>query len=325
MTHPLDSGPRKIHEGPKAEWILADLGDQSERTFLVTGVTSGIGFETARELARAGGRVILAARSRDKLALAHSVLMKELPEAKLEQLIIDLADQARVRHAAERAGAFGPIHTLVNNAGIMATPYARTADGLELQMATNHFGPFTFTGLLLPQLIDSGDGKVVTVASVAHTWPRTPPTDEPRMLKTRYSRWQTYGHTKLANLMFTFELDRRLTAKKLPVKAVAAHPGYAATHLLAGGAGGPGSARSASASILTGVMSATAQPAAKGALPVLMAATKDLPGGTYCGPSGWRQLRGLPRVVGTSKLAKDEEAQQRLWEISEHVTGIRYP
>ncbi|WP_109506703.1 oxidoreductase [Nocardioides speluncae] len=322
MTHPLDSGPRKIHEGPKAEWILADLGDQSERTFLVTGVTSGIGFEIARELARAGGRVILAARSRDKLALAQSVLIKELPEAKLEQLIIDLADQARVRHAADRARSFGPIHTLVNNAGIMATPYGRTADGLELQMATNHFGPFALTGLLLPQLVESGDGKVVTVASVAHTWPRTPPTDEPRMLKTRYSRWQTYGHTKLANLMFTFELDRRLTAAKLPVKAVAAHPGYAATHLLAGSAGG---ARSGSASILNSVMSATAQSAAKGALPILMAATKDLPGSTYCGPSGWRQLRGLPRVVGTSKLAKDEAAQKRLWEISEHVTGIHYP
>jgi NAD(P)-dependent dehydrogenase (short-subunit alcohol dehydrogenase family) len=322
MTHPLDSGPRKIQDGPKAEWILPDIGDQSERTFLVTGVTSGIGFEIARELARAGGRVILAARSRDKLTLAHSILIKEVPEARLEQLIVDLADQARVRHAAERARAFGPIHTLVNNAGIMATPYARTADGLELQMATNHFGPFSFTGLLLPQLIESGDGRVVTVASVAHTWPRTPPTDEPRMLKTRYSRWQTYGHTKLANLMFTFELDRRLGARKLPVKAVAAHPGYAATHLLAGSAGG---ARNASASILNGVMSATAQSAAKGALPILMAATKDLPGGTYCGPSGWRQLRGLPRVVGASKLAKDEEAQQRLWEISEHVTGIRYP
>jgi NAD(P)-dependent dehydrogenase (short-subunit alcohol dehydrogenase family) len=205
---------------------------------------------------------------------------------------------------------------------VMATPYARTADGLELQMATNHFGPFLLTGLLLSQLVASDDARVVSVSSPMHRVARRAPLDDPRR-DGRYSRWPVYGQTKLANLLFTFELDRRTRRAELPLRALAAHPGLAATHLAANGRYG----RSAGgrASILDATVRAVAQPAHRGALPTLMAVTADLPGSTYCGPRGWQESRGLPTVVGCSRLARDEDAQRRLWELSEQTTGIAYP
>ena len=304
-------------------WSTDDIGDLRGRTAVVTGPTvGGIGFHTALELARHGARVALAGRTPAKLDAAAEAITAEVPQAALDTLVVDLSDLSSVRAAGEAAGALGPLHLLVNNAGIMATPFRRTADGLESQMATNHFGPFLLTGLLLDQLVASGEGRVVTLSSQAHRLARSAPLGDPRE-RRRYSRWRVYGQTKLANLLFTFELDRRLRRAGLPVLSVAAHPGLAGTHLAVNGQlGGPEGRRAA---ILDAAVKAISQSAAAGAWPGLMAATADLPGGTYVGPGGPGQASGRPRVVGTAPLARDEMAQRRLWETSEATVGLSWP
>ncbi len=305
-------------------WQVADIPDQAGRTILVTGPTvGGLGFHTALELARRGARVVLAGRTPAKVDEAARRILEEVPTADLAQLVVDLSDLGSVRHAGGTAAALGPIHVLVNNAGVMGTPYQRTADGLELQMATNHFGPFLLTGLLLPQLVASDDARVVTVSSPMHRTARKPPLGDPTRRQGRYSRWQVYGQTKLANLLFTYELERRCREAGLPIKALAAHPGFAGTHLAANGQYGRSSG--GIAAVLVAAIKAVSQSPAAGAWPTLMAATAELPGGTYCGPSGLREMRGTPQVVGSTRLSRDESAQRRLWEISEQTTGISYP
>ncbi|WP_210439177.1 oxidoreductase [Nocardioides xinjiangensis] len=304
-------------------WTTSDIGDLTGRTAVVTGPTrGGLGFHTALELARHGARVTLAGRTPAKLDGAAEAVRAEVPGAALETLVVDLSDLASVRSAAEAARGLGPIDLLVNNAGIMAPPLRRTADGLESQMATNHFGPFLLTGLLLEQLVASGRGRVVTLSSQMHRVARSAPVGDPRE-RRRYRRWRVYGETKLANLLFTFELDRRSRQAGLPVTALAAHPGLAGTHLVVNGQ--VGTSRGRRASILDAAVKAVSQPAAAGAWPTLMAATADLPGGTYVGPGGPAQATGRPRVVDTAPLARDEVAQRRLWETSEATVGLAWP
>jgi NAD(P)-dependent dehydrogenase (short-subunit alcohol dehydrogenase family) len=311
-------------------WVRDDIPDQTGRTALVTGVTvGGIGFETALELARRGARVLLAGRTPARLEESAAAIRAEAADAELDLCRIDLADLGSVRegavHAAALVGGQG-LQLLVNNAGVMAPPYRRTADGLELQMATNHFGPFLLAGLLLPTLAARGGAqpsRIVTVASLAHGYARHAPLGDPHAADRRYLRWQVYGETKLANLLFTFEADRRLAAAGLPVAALAAHPGLTGTHLVVNGQLGGSSGRRAS--ILDAAVRAVTQSPADGALPILMAATAELPGGTYCGPGGRRQWRGSPRLVGTDRSALDVDAQRRLWEISEQTVGLRWP
>jgi NAD(P)-dependent dehydrogenase (short-subunit alcohol dehydrogenase family) len=267
--------------------------------------------------------VVLAGRSKEKLAEAERTIRQQVPDAALEQLLVDLADLGSVRRAAAHASVFGPVDVLVNNAGVMAPPYARTVDGFESQMATNHLGPFLLTGLLLPQLVASEDARVVTVSSHMHRMARKPPLGDPRHPEGRYQRWPAYSETKLANLLYTHELDRRCAAAELPVRALAAHPGFSGTHLAANGR--YGRAGGGRATILDAAIKAVAQSAHAGALPTLMAATADLPGATFCGPSKVLQSRGLPQVVDSSRLSHDEIAQRRLWELSERAVGIEYP
>ncbi len=262
--------------------------------------------------------MVLAARNRTKLADTTAEITTAVPGAILEQLVVDLSDLDSVRRAADQAKTFGPIDVLINNAGIMATPFRCTADGLESQMATNHFGPFLFTGLLLPQLVASGDGRVVTQSSNAHRSARRSPLGDP-FDHAGYRRWRTYSQTKLANLQFTFELDRRARHAGLPVKALAAHPGLSATNLM------PANAIPGMSSILDAAFRAIGQPSSMGALPMLMAATDDLPGGTYCGPDGLGETRGLAQIVTATPLANNREDQLALWELSESVVGLRYP
>ena len=305
-------------------WSPADIPDQAGRTVVVTGTTvGGLGHATALELAGHGARVVLAGRTQERLDETEKTVRDEVPHADLEQLVVDLADQGSIRRAADHAATLGPIDVLVNNAGVMGTAHHRTVDGLELQMATNHFGPFLLTGLLLPQLAASNAATVVAVSSLMHRVARRAPLDDPRQPGGHYSKWPVYAQSKLANLLFTYELDRRARRAELPVKALAAHPGFSGTHLAANGrfgrsSGGP-------ASILDATIRSVAQPARMGAWPTLMAVTADLPGSTYCGPSGLGEMRGAPVVVGSAKAAHDESAQRRLWELSEHATGVRYP
>jgi NAD(P)-dependent dehydrogenase (short-subunit alcohol dehydrogenase family) len=317
--------PHHAPSAPHDAWRPEDIPDQSGRTAVVTGTTvGGLGHHTALELGRRGARVVLAGRSETRLAETYDAIRREVGGAALERLVLDLADLGAVRRAAARAADLGPLDLLVNNAGVMAPAHHRTVDGLELQLATNHFGPFLLTGLLLPQLAQAEAGRVVTVSSLVHRTARAAPLGDPRQPPGRYRRWPAYARSKLANLLFTYELDRRARRAGLAVTALAAHPGFAGTHLVANGQFGRASG--GGASILDAAVRAlSSQAPDAGAWPSLMAATADLPGSTFCGPSGLGELRGLPGVVTSSRRAHDETAQRRLWELSERVTGISYP
>jgi NAD(P)-dependent dehydrogenase (short-subunit alcohol dehydrogenase family) len=306
-------------------WTTADIPDQSGRSVLVTGTTvGGLGHATALELARRGARVVLTGRNPDRLAETRQAILDEVPAAALEAVELDLADLSSVRRAAATAAGLGPLHVLVNNAGVMGTAYSHTGDGLELQLATNHFGPFLLTGLLLPQLVAAQDARVVTVSSQMHRIARSAPLDDPRTHHGRYRRWPTYGQSKLANLLFTYELERRLRRAELPVRALAAHPGFASTHLAANGQYGRSSGGIASALDRT-IRVVSPNSAAEGAWPTLMAATADLPGATYVGPDGFLEWGGHPKVTRSSRLSYDETAQRRLWQLSEQTVGVTYP
>jgi len=305
-------------------WTTDDIGELDGMTAVVTGPSlGGIGYDTALELARRGARVVLAGRSVSKLGEAEAEIRRAVPHAELVQVVLDLSELASVRRAADEIAALGPLHRLINNAGIMATSYARTADGLEQQLATNHFGPFLLTGLLLPSLTQAGESahgaRVIAVASIAHKMAPKAPLADPRV-EGRYLRWPTYAQTKLANLLFTYELDRRLRGTDSPVRALAAHPGAVNSRLISNGSSfGPLSR------IADAAYPLVSQRPAQGAWPSLMAATADLPGGTYVGPSGFGEMQGPPQVVRSTRLSHDQDAQRRLWEISEETTGISYP
>jgi NAD(P)-dependent dehydrogenase (short-subunit alcohol dehydrogenase family) len=305
-------------------WTPADIPDLTGKRALVTGVTSGIGEKTVIELARHGAEVILGARNPAKLEASIRTILEEVPGATLHPLSIDVSDLSSVRRAAGQVE--GPLHLLINNAGVMATPHQRTADGLELQMATNYFGPFALTGLLFPRLVASGAGRVVAISSQASRLARRPPLEDPFEQAGRYNRWSAYAKSKLADLMFVLELDRRAREQDIPVRALAAHPGYSATGLMGTGynTGNTRERLRMSATILQAVFEVAGQPAELGALPTLMAATADLPGSTYVGPSGPLQMKGNPRIVSPRRLAQDREAQRRLWEVSERATGVRF-
>ncbi len=296
------------------------MPDLSGRTALVTGVTGGLGHHTALELARAGARVILTARNDTRLQDCARAITGELGQAVLDTVHLDLADLGSVRRAAtavlERTER---VDILVNNAGVMATPERRTSDGFELQFGTNHLGHFALTGLLLPALTDA---RVVTVTSLMHRTVRRVPLTDPRQHRP-YRRWPAYGESKLANLQFALELDRRARAAGLGLSSVAAHPGYSATELQTSGPQLGGT--SLWARVMAVATPVIGQSAAMGALPALYAATRtDLPGGTLVGPSQLMEMRGAPRVVGMSGAARDAAAAARLWQVSEEATGVTF-
>ena len=289
-----------------SKWTAADLPRQDGRTYVITGANSGIGLVAARELARVGARVVLAVRDPARGEQASAAIQGETVVRPL-----DLADLASVRAFADAWD--GPIDVLVNNAGVMATPRRRTNDGFELQIGTNHLGHFALTNLLLGDVSD----RVVTVSSGAHRGGSIR-LDDLNWERGHYNRWRAYGQSKLANLLFTLELQRRLAAAGSELRAVAAHPGYARTNL-----------QHHTESILhRGVMvitDLTGQSDEMGALPTLYAATQDIPGGSYVGPDGFAEQRGHPRLVGRSKAASDEQTARRLWELSEELTGTTFP
>ena len=277
------------------------------RTVVVTGANSGIGLAAARELAWVGAHVVLAVRDPERGERAAGTVPGD---REVRQL--DLADLASVRAFAEAWS--GPLDVLINNAGVMAVPQGRTADGFELQLGTNHLGHFALTGLLLPSITD----RVVTVSSGAHRMGRID-LDDLNWERRRYRRWPAYGQSKLANLLFTLELERRLIEAGSSVRALVAHPGWAATNL---------QGRSGNR-VLDAAMRAAnrffAQSDAMGALPTLYAVAEDLPGGSYVGPDGRAEQRGHPTVVGRSAAAQDVDVARRLWERSEQLTGVGFP
>jgi NAD(P)-dependent dehydrogenase (short-subunit alcohol dehydrogenase family) len=289
-----------------SRWTASDLPALDGRTVVVTGANSGLGLVAARELARSGARVVLAVRNTAKGERAAATLAGDV-----EVRALDLADLASVRaFAAEWEGA---IDVLVNNAGIMAVPRARTKDGFELHIGTNHLGHFALTNLLLGHITD----RVVTVSSFAHRTGRIG-LDDLNFERRRYGRWTAYGQSKLANLLFTLELQRRLAEAGSDVRALAAHPGYAATDLQSHTGSG------AQHAVLWLGNMLVAQSAKMGALPILFAATQDLPGATYVGPGGPQELRGYPALASRSRAALDAGTARRLWELSETLTGVPF-
>jgi len=274
---------------------------------VVTGANSGIGRIAARELARAGARVTLAVRDTAKGEQAAAGMPGVVDVRRL-----DLADLASVREFAD--GWEGDLDVLINNAGVMATPETRTKDGFELQIGTNHLGHFALTNLLLPRIRD----RVVTVSSVAHGIGKIR-LDDLNWDRGGYKRWPAYGQSKLANLLFTTELQRRLTEAGSDVRAMAAHPGYAATNL-----------QQHTGNFIQNTFMAisnriVAQSDEMGALPTLYAATQDIPGDSYVGPDGFQEQRGHPTLVGRSAAARDHATAERLWELSEQLTGVSFP
>jgi NAD(P)-dependent dehydrogenase (short-subunit alcohol dehydrogenase family) len=303
-------------------WSAADIGDQTGRIALVTGANSGIGYETARALAGHGAHVILACRDEEKARRARDKMESELERSSLELLHLDLADLVSVRRAADEVlSVHARLDLLINNAGVMGTPYRQTADGFELQMATNHLGHFALTGLLLDRILTTERSRVVTVSSHMHRMGRLRPDDVAGV--AFHNTWASYGTSKLANLLFTAELSRRLEAAGLRTLALAAHPGWTRSNLAGSGAAlGTNRLRR---KVARAAGTFLGQSAAGGALPVLCAATSSSVGpGQYIGPASVGGLYGPPRVARPSRRARDPRSAVELWAASEDLTGVHF-
>ena len=288
------------------KWNPSDLPSLDRRTVVITGATSGIGRAAATELARAGARVVMGVRNTQRGEEVAATM-----GGRGEVRHLDLTDLSSVRAFAD--GWDGEIDVLIDNAGVMAVPKGRTAEGFETQIGTNHLGHFALTGLLLGHVTD----RVVVLASGAHRMGKID-LEDLNWERRSYKRWPAYGQSKLANLLFMFELQRRLAAAGSPVRAVAAHPGYASTEL---------QSRTGNA-LQNGLMAIGNKLLAKsgdhGAWPTQFAATQDIPGGSYVGPDGRGELRGHPTLASRSGRASDEETARRLWELSEELTGVTF-
>ena len=299
-----------------SKWAEGDVPDQSGRVVIVTGANTGLGFDTARVLAARGAHVVMAVRDTTKGDAAVAQISGTAPRADVSVQKLDLGSLESVRAAADELRAAYPcIDLLINNAGVMyPSPRQTTSDGFELQFGTNHLGHFALTGLLLGNLLPVKGSRVVTVASNAHKQRAAIHFDDLQW-ERGYDRHAAYGQSKLANLLFTYELQRRLAAKHEPTIAVAAHPGLSSTDLMRH-----------LPRLVTPFVPLIAQSPANGALPTLLAATDaTVRGGQYYGPDGLGEWRGAPKLVRSSKQSHDADLQRRLWAVSEELTGVSYP
>jgi NAD(P)-dependent dehydrogenase (short-subunit alcohol dehydrogenase family) len=302
------------------QWTQNDIPDLTGKVIIVTGANSGIGFEAAKELARKGAQTILACRSMDKAQAALDQILAEIPTAKAEIMQLDLARQASVRQFADEFKAkYDRLDVLANNAGIMWPPYSKTEDGFESQFGTNHLGHFALTGLLIDHLLNTPRARVVNVSSIGH---RNGIMDFDNLMfegGKDYSRHGAYARSKLANLLFTYELQRKFDAINADAIAAAAHPGGTSTNL----------SRHVEERwyfrALRPLFELLAQSAAMGALPTLRAAVDpEAKGGQYYGPGGFMEYRGYPVVVQSNGASHNKADAKRLWEVSEELTGVHY-
>ncbi len=309
-------------------WTTNDIPDLTGKRAVITGVTGGLGFNTALDLARRGADLVVTARDAAKAEDVVGRLREEVPGVSVDVVSLDLADLADTKRAAgDVLAGYDRLDILINNAGIMATPRNTSVDGFELQIGTNHLGHFAWTATLWP-LLEASDARVVTVSSLMHA--RATGFDlrslthegSPR----RYGRWKSYSESKLANLSFALELNRRVKAAGLGVVSVAAHPGYALTNLQKTGTSLGGGINAVAGTAFQQVSRIVAQSAEMGAWPLLRAATDPaLTGGEYIGPSSLGQTRGRPRRVGMTRWARDEDLADNLWDASEAATGVDFP
>jgi NAD(P)-dependent dehydrogenase (short-subunit alcohol dehydrogenase family) len=306
----------KIADSGFTNWAPDRLPDLSGKIYLITGGNSGIGFDAARMLGAAGGDVVIACRNPAKAETAVAELEKTA-KGKIETVALDLSDLSSVRKAADEVrGRYDKLDALINNAGIMQTPETRTVDGFELQLGTNHLGHFLFAGLLF-DLVEKAAGRIVVVSSIAHKFGTIYRDD--LMLEKSYSPTNAYGQSKLANIMFGLELDRRLKAKHSSVKAIVCHPGYSNTALQDTG---PAGLLNFAYKFLNPLM---AQPAEKGAIPTALAAAgSEAVSGAYYGPTGWGDTRGPVGDAFVARRALDEEMAHWLWEESEKLVDFEW-
>ena len=302
-----------------SNWTAADIPSLQGRTVIVTGANSGIGYHAALALGRSGAHTILACRDANRGEAALARMRAEAPTADFELRLLDMASLDSIRAFASAAP--DRVDLLLNNAGVMAPPRRETADGFELQFGTNHLGPFALTGLLLGSLALADAPRVVSMSSNMHTMGGLDFDD--LQGERKYRRWFAYGHSKLANLLFAFELQRRATAAGSNLLSLAAHPGYAATELHSKGAQIGGA--TLQEKIMGLGVKLGAQSSADGALPMLYAATAPgVPGGAYVGPSKRMETVGPPKLTKGSRQSRDEAAARRLWEVSEQLTNVHY-
>jgi NAD(P)-dependent dehydrogenase (short-subunit alcohol dehydrogenase family) len=301
------------------KWTTADIPDQNGRVAVVTGANTGLGYHVAAALAQTGAHVVLAVRNLDKGNLALARIVAAHPDADVTLQELDLGSLASVRTAAAALRkAYPRIDLLINNAGVMGIPKQVTDDGFEMQFGTNHLGHFALTGLLLGNLLSVRGSRVVTVSSTGHRLRAAIHFDDLQW-EHSYDRYAAYGQSKLANLLFTYELQRRLAEQHDNTIAVAAHPGASSTEL---GRSAPRLIKPLWALADTFLF----QNAAMGALPTLRAATDpDVEGGQYFGPDGLGEQRGHPKLVSSSAQSHDHNLQRRLWTVSEELTGVTYP
>jgi NAD(P)-dependent dehydrogenase (short-subunit alcohol dehydrogenase family) len=302
----------------RTNWTKRDIPDQSRRVAVVTGANTGLGYETAAALAEHGAHVVLAVRNLDKGKDALARIAANSPQADVALQELDLTSLESVRSAAEQLRSnYDRIDLLINNAGVMWTPKSTTKDGFELQFGTNHLGHFAFTGLLLDRLLPVPGSRIVTVSSIGHRLLADIHFDDLQWERS-YNRVAAYGQSKLSNLLFTYELQRRLASHATTI-AAAAHPGGSQTELSRNLPPLPRRVFSLLEPLI-------AQDAATGALPTLRAATDPaVIGGQYYGPDGFGETRGHPKVVASSSKSRDAELQRRLWAVSEELTGVVYP
>lgn len=294
-------------------WTEAQIPDQTDKFAIVTGANSGIGYEAARALAQKGATVVMACRNLEKANPAADQIRQTNPTGTVVVMQLDLGDLGSVRgFAAAFQDRYDRLDLLINNAGIMAPPLGRTAQGFESQFGVNHLGHFALTGLLLNLVLRTPQSRVVTVSSMVHRFGRID-FDDLQWEKKRYSPNSAYGQSKLANLLFTYELQRKLSSAGKGTLAVAAHPGWTATNLQ-------------QHSSMTGFFNRfLAQEQPMGALPTLMAAAAPtVKGGDYFGPSGLMEMQGYPKKVQSNARSHDQQAAARLWDISEKLTNVRY-
>ncbi len=305
-----------------SNWTVNDIPDLYGRVALVTGANSGLGLETTRALAAHGAHVIMAARNLDKGRRAEAEIKLTVPGASLELVSLDLASLASVRAlAASVSQTHDRLDLLFNNAGIMAIPWQETQDGFEMQLGTNHLGHFALTGLLLPRLVATPGSRVVTTTSMARSAGRINFDDLQR--QHSYGRWEAYGQSKRANILFAFELQTRLTAAGASTISVATHPGGSSTNL-------QGTSVTLSNTRIESFFYATlwplmSQSALMGALPQLYAGTDShIYGGELVGPGGFAMMRGYPKIDRNARKEYDRSTAARLWEVSEELTGVTY-
>ncbi|MGB6865315.1 MAG: SDR family NAD(P)-dependent oxidoreductase [Candidatus Aminicenantaceae bacterium] len=297
----------------KQKWDSGDIPDQKGRVVIVTGSSSGIGYETARVLANKNATVVIAVRNLQKGNAALDKIKAGYQNADVRVIELDLADLESIRNfAAEFKSNFSRLDLLINNGGVMMPPYSKTADGFELQFGTNHLGHFALTGLLLDLIEKTHDSRIVNVSSGSHTYGELD-FDDLNWENRSYKKMKAYGDSKIANLYFTFELQRRFENRNMNVIASAAHPGWTATEL------------QRHVGIFDFLNRFLAQGIEMGALPTLYAAIAlDVKGGDYYGPSGWREMKGYPKKVESNELSHSREIAAKLWDLSEKLTGIKF-